>query len=110
MLNELEQHFEQFNLSDTGSTHSHSTTSNNYATVRRHQRQHSKEAPNDRDKGFTEAELGYLGFVVDELFNLVIRNALDDHNGVQYRNTFAWKYQVLSSPSLTILMIERDLK
>lgn len=43
---------------------------------------------------FTEAEYAYIEFVLDNLYDLIIASALD-RSGVQYRNTFAWRYLVL---------------
>jgi hypothetical protein len=99
ILNELEQHFDQFNLSETVSRDSQSTsTSNTYPSIRRHQRKHSQDTTKESiDKTFTESELGYLEYVVNELYKLIVNNALDE-SGVQYRNTFAWKFQVFIPP------------
>lgn len=60
------------------------------SSIQRHQRQNSNtmaRAP------MSQAELTYLAYVVEALATLVIASALSDE-GVQYRNTFAWKFVV----------------
>jgi len=42
---------------------------------------------------FNAAELAYLNFVIDRLYHLILDSALEK-SGVQYRNTFAWKFHV----------------
>ena len=44
-------------------------------------------------KQFTASELSYLEHVLDALYKLIVGTALDK-SGVQYRNTFAWRYLV----------------
>jgi hypothetical protein len=65
------------------------------SSIQRHQRQTSNmsaRAP------LTTDELRYLAYVVEALATLVIASALSE-DGVQYRNTFAWKFVVHPRPS-----------
>lgn len=47
--------------------------------------------PESPDKEFTDAEYAYIEFVLDNLYDIILATALDQ-SGVQYRNTFAWRY------------------
>ena len=51
----------------------------------------STPPPESSNKEFTVAEYAYIEFVLDNLYDIIIASALDQ-SGVQYRNTFAWRY------------------
>ena len=74
-----------------------STTPLAYETILRHQKKESKDSGRLHTAGreFTSAELKWLDYVVNELYTLIVEKALDTKSGVQYRNTFAWRFQVL---------------
>jgi hypothetical protein len=56
--------------------------------IQRHQRQTS----NTSTRGpWTLIELGYLTYIIEALHTLIISSAFSD-DGLQYRNTFAWKF------------------
>jgi hypothetical protein len=73
-----------------------STTPLAYDTILRHQKKESKDSGRLHTAGreFTPAELQWLDYVVQELYTLIVEKALDTNSGVQYRNTFAWRFKV----------------
>jgi len=77
-----------------------STTPLTYNNLRRHQKKESKDSARLHTPGreFTSAELKWLEYVVNELYALIVDKALDTKSGVQYRNTFAWRFQVPHLP------------
>lgn len=64
------------------------------SAIQRHQRQNSNTSARPP---LSQDELRYLAYVVEALATLVIASALSDE-GVQYRNTFAWKFVVIPCP------------
>jgi hypothetical protein len=83
---------------DTQSTYAqptHTSPAVTFASILRHQRQDSNETVKSASKQFSELELRYLNYVLETLYHLIVEAALDK-SGVQYRNTFAWKFHVRS--------------
>jgi len=64
------------------------------SAIQRHHRQNSNTSAR---QPLSQDELRYLAYVVEALATLVIASALSDE-GVQYRNTFAWKFVVIPCP------------
>ena len=122
MIDQINEHIREWSLSgdsthsdDTHSTdpiprsgvqNTRSTTPLTYDSLRRHQKKESKDSGRLHTPGreFTSAELKWLEYVVNELYVLIVDKALDTKSGVQYRNTFAWRFQV----SHSVLLLERD--
>jgi hypothetical protein len=46
-----------------------------------------------KGRKFNQSEISYLNYVIESLYQLIVDTALDN-NGIQYRNTFAWRFQV----------------
>jgi hypothetical protein len=100
ILTDLEEQLRTWSLNSEGSKgtdNTRSTVGTPYISLLRHQKKSSDEIANSNVdvKMFTEPELSYIGYVVDALYALIVDSALDK-SGVQYRNTFAWKYLVQS--------------
>lgn len=92
------------NLSIIGdSEDTESTIPTPSASILRHQKKKGLEA-----RQFTDAEMTYLENVVRALCNFIIEKALDK-SGVQYRNTFAWKFHVPSRCS-KFLNVDRNVE
>ena len=72
-----------------------STTASPHISILRHQKKGSEGAAKEPNsvKQFTASELSYLEYVLDAMYKLIVGTALDK-SGVQYRNTFAWRYLV----------------
>jgi hypothetical protein len=98
ITSEIQDQIEMWSLSDTLRA-SQDTTSTIPAS------QLSKFHPTDSASGeslsnagrwgrrFNDTEVAYLKYVLDHLYNLIVHSALEE-SGVQYRNTFAWKFHV----------------
>ena len=101
ILSEIEQQFQNWNLSDETIRVSRDTESTvplpHASMILRHQRKDSGDTIRYHPTGrtFTEWEIMYLQYVIDRLYALIIDTALDYNSGIQYRNTFVWKFQVL---------------
>jgi len=80
-----------------------STTSIPFASILRHQKKNGLVA-----RQCTIAELTYVENVVRVLYKLIIEKALSE-SGVQYRNTFAWKFHVPSRCS-EFLNVDRNVE
>jgi hypothetical protein len=65
------------------------------AVFSRYQRQDSVDSIRSAPIGrtFSESEILYVNYVIENLYQLIVETALDNA-GIQYRNTFAWKFQV----------------
>lgn len=98
ILTDLEDQLRTWSLNSEnskGTDNTRSTVGTPHISLLRHQKKSSDGIPNPNVgvKMFTEPELSYIGYVVDALYTLIVHSALDK-SGVQYRNTFAWKYLV----------------
>lgn len=95
ILADIEEQVRSWKIESEGSVETGSTAPSSYVSLLRHQRQNSHETPEEQRNGkqFSDSELFYLEYVVEALYNLIVDSALDK-SGVQYRNTFAWRFHV----------------
>jgi hypothetical protein len=62
-------------------------------SVQKHQKPGSDVGTNTGGRKLNEHEVAYLDFVLETLYGLIVSSALDK-SGIQYRNTFAWRFHV----------------
>jgi hypothetical protein len=95
ILNDIEEQVRSWTIESEGSAETRSTAPSSYVSLLRHQRQNSHDTVKEQRNGrqFSEVELSYLDYVLDALYHLIVSSALDK-SGVQYRNTFAWRFHV----------------
>jgi hypothetical protein len=93
MLAVLEEEIRKWKISE-GSIDTESTVASSHTSILRYRKEPEDAVRHESGgKQFSETELAYLDYVVNELYNLIVDSALDK-SGVQYRNTFAWRFQV----------------
>jgi hypothetical protein len=97
ILTDLDENFRSWSIKSISkiSGDTQSTTAPPYISILRHQKKGSVGAAKEPTnvKQFTAPELSYLEHVLDAMYKLIVGTALDK-SGVQYRNTFAWRYLV----------------
>lgn len=97
ILTDLEEQLRNWSIKSDSkiSEDTQSTTASPYISILRHQKKCSEGAVKGptSTKQFTASELSYLEHVLDAMYKLIVGTALDK-SGVQYRNTFAWRYLV----------------
>jgi hypothetical protein len=98
ILTDLEEQLRNWSINEDSadSEGTASTLPTPHVSIPRHQKTDSQDTIKG-GKIFTEQEVVYLNYVLDALYILIVGRALDPA-GVQYRSTFAWKFQV--PPSL----------
>lgn len=101
MMSEIQDQIQSWNISGycRASQDTASTVALSYKPASAPHKKTDSEATirnSENGKTYTDSEELYLKFVLDELYHLITATALDK-SGIQYRNTFAWKFHVLSA-------------
>ena len=98
MMSEIQDQIQSWNISGycRASQDTASTVALSYKPASATHKKADSEATirnSENGKTYTDSEELYLKFVLDELYHLITATALDK-SGIQYRNTFAWKFHV----------------
>jgi len=98
IITNLEEQLRTWSINSEQSKASEGTSStipSPYISLLRHQKKGSQGVSREQAgvKMLNESELSYLEYVLEAMYKLIVGNALDK-SGVQYRNTFAWRYLV----------------